>query len=268
MMENTKISAEVVSDLNRIIKFLAKRDISSIEQRALKDSFNIEKVDLIILLGNSITYTLNVASYAFKNGIADKLMIVGGIGHSTSYLVANVYNNPLYKDTETSGLPEADIFKSILIRHLGMLEKDIIIENKSTNCGSNAVEALRVLKENNMYPKSIILTQDPTMQLRSHASFTKVWNSEKNVQFISYAPFIPLLELRDNNLYFSDNSIDGIWDLDRFLSLLLGEIPRLNDSKDGYGPNGKGFISHVDIPDDIFTAYENVTQIFSKFCNR
>ncbi len=34
----------------------------------------------------------------------------------------------------------------------------------------------------------------------------------------------------------------------RYLALLLGELPRLLDNAQGYGPNGKGFITHVDFP--------------------
>lgn len=47
----------------------------------------------------------------------------------------------------------------------------------------------------------------------------------------------------------------GVWDLDRYLSLLLGEIPRLRDGPSGYGPRGKGFIEHVDIPPEVEEAH-------------
>lgn len=35
----------------------------------------------------------------------------------------------------------------------------------------------------------------------------------------------------------------------------MGEIPRLRDDENGYGPNGKNFIAHVNIPDEIKEAY-------------
>lgn len=37
-------------------------------------------------------------------------------------------------------------------------------------------------------------------------------------------------------------------------SLLWGEIPRLTDDADGYGPRGKNFIAHVDIPTEVRAA--------------
>lgn len=50
----------------------------------------------------------------------------------------------------------------------------------------------------------------------------------------------------------------GVWDVERYLSLLLGEIPRLRD--DGYGPAGKNFIDHVDIPASAEAAWDRLSQ--------
>lgn len=47
-----------------------------------------------------------------------------------------------------------------------------------------------------------------------------------------------------------------MWDIDRYLTLLLGEIPRLSDRSDGYGPLGKNYIAHVDIPARVTAAFE------------
>lgn len=50
-----------------------------------------------------------------------------------------------------------------------------------------------------------------------------------------------------------------LWVMDRFVDLVLGEIPRLRDDADGYGPRGRGFIGHVEIPIDIEQAWGIVT---------
>ena len=47
-----------------------------------------------------------------------------------------------------------------------------------------------------------------------------------------------------------------MWNMDRYLELLMGEIPRLRDDRQGYGPNGQGFIAHVDIPESVQKADE------------
>jgi hypothetical protein len=51
------------------------------------------------------------------------------------------------------------------------------------------------------------------------------------------------------------SEVQGVWGVERFLSLLLGEIPRLRDAPGGYGPRGSGFIDHVDIPEEVETAW-------------
>ena len=47
-----------------------------------------------------------------------------------------------------------------------------------------------------------------------------------------------------------------MWPVDRFTSLLMGEIKRLADTPDGYGPNGKNFLAHIDILADVQQAYQ------------
>ncbi|EIY0006856.1 YdcF family protein, partial [Salmonella enterica] len=49
---------------------------------------------------------------------------------------------------------------------------------------------------------------------------------------------------------------EGIWTVARYLSLIAGELPRLRDDETGYGPRGKDFIIHVDIPRDVETAWQ------------
>ncbi len=38
----------------------------------------------------------------------------------------------------------------------------------------------------------------------------------------------------------------------------MGEIPRLTDDANGYGPNGKGFIAHVDISNRVLKAFNEL----------
>jgi len=44
--------------------------------------------------------------------------------------------------------------------------------------------------------------------------------------------------------------------VERYLSLVLGELPRLRDDINGYGPLGRDFIVHVDIPAEVETAWQ------------
>ena len=104
-----------------------------------------------------------------------------------------------------------------------------------------------------------MLIQDPTMQLRSYASFYK-YLKDRNTIIINYSPFIPEL---DGNMNFINKNVDGIWDITRYLDLISGEIPRLRDDNKGYGPNGKNFIAHIDIPSDILEKYNELINIIT-----
>lgn len=254
-----------VEDLNEIIKFLARQDINSLSKAELVKKYNIEQVDLLILLGNSIPNIAMEAAKAYKSGIAKKIMIVGGIGHSTQELRDNI--NKKYPDIETVGKPEADIITELLEQEFNIKTEDIIIENKSTNCGENARNALQVIKENNYSPKTVLLMQDPTMQQRIDACFNKEWKDE-DVTFINYAAFVPYLKETNGELEFISNDIWGIWDMNRYLSLIMGEIPRLLDNKDGYGPKGRGFIVHVEIPNNLLKAYDRLKVDYNNFIRK
>jgi hypothetical protein len=47
--------------------------------------------------------------------------------------------------------------------------------------------------------------------------------------------------------------------MERFLALILGEIKRLRDDQDGYGPRGRNFLPHVEIPAPVIESYERVS---------
>lgn len=54
-----------------------------------------------------------------------------------------------------------------------------------------------------------------------------------------------------------------MWDKDRYIELLMGEIPRLKDDSEGYGPHGRNFIAHVDIPVEVENAFLYLQQHLS-----
>ncbi|MFD2245712.1 YdcF family protein [Pontibacter ruber] len=202
---------------NTIISFLAKRDVESLTRAALVEKYGLEQVDLLILLGNSSLYVAEQAALAYINGLAKDLMICGGIGHSTHYLAANVKQHERYHTLDVTDRPEADILKDVLVKYWGIPESEIMLENRSTNCGGNAVEAGKVLEKLQKVPQSILLMQDPVLQRRSQASFGKVWQKHSQVQFISYAAFVPLLKLENQNLVFANSAHAEFCSIARFL---------------------------------------------------
>ncbi|MGV8984091.1 hypothetical protein [Clostridium sp.] len=102
------------------------------------------------------------------------------------------------------------------------------------------------------------------MQLRTHASFLKQWNEEETL-FISYSPFIPQLKVSEKSDGYLNSDIPGLWAKDRFIDLIMGEIPRLSDDANRYGPKGKGFISHVDIPKEVLNSYQRLLTYYKEY---
>ena len=118
------------------------------------------------------------------------------------------------------------------------------MEGESTNCGDNAVRTRALLDRLGLRPRTLALIQDPTMQRRSAASFAAVF---PGARIFCAPPFRPTPESAP--LYGSR---------ERLLSLALGEIPRLRDDENGYGPRGRGFIGHVDIPEAVEAAWRRL----------
>ena len=77
------------------------------------------------------------------------------------------------------------------------------------------------------------------MQHRMEAGLRKYVNND--VQIINYATYSVKVTEKDNFLFY-ENDIPGMWDMERYISLLMGEIPRLSDNEKGYGPEGKRFL--------------------------
>lgn len=62
-----------------------------------------------------------------------------------------------------------------------------------------------------------------------------------------------------------NKQINGLLPKDRFIDLIMVEIPRLKDDSNGYGPNGKGFISHVYILEEVLASYERLLSYYKEY---
>ena len=82
-----------------------------------------------------------------------------------------------------------------------------------------------------------------------------------DIRCLNYAACRAEVVVQDNTLAYAQN-IHGMWDIDRYVNLLMGEIPRLTDDADGYGPRGKNFIAHVDVPTEVRAAYAALQPVY------
>jgi len=248
----------MTDDLNLIASYLARRDLASLVLKSGQ-----EPADALVLLGSSLPGTTRVAAEAISNGIARQIVISGGLGHSTQGLCEQVKKHPVFRIVKTDGRAEADIFADILTQVFAIDPTFIVIENRSTNCGSNATECKALVDCLEGQFERMILVQDPTMQRRTHACFERVWKRSESSVFESFAPFVPTVKRSDSGELEVIGDEDGVWPFERFVSLVLGEIVRLRDDEHGYGPNGKNFIDHVEVPQEILNAYDRVASHYS-----
>lgn len=241
---------KIAGCINTLGTFCGKRDIPFLTREELKRKYGMEQTDVMVLFGGSILCGGDVLAEAMKAQVAAKYIIVGGAGHTTETL--RIKMHAAFPEITTKGLPEAEIFEEYLETRYG-LHADFL-ECHSTNCGNNITYLLELLKEHHISCSSIILAQDATMQHRMEAGLRKY---APDMEIINYAVYDAKVVLKGSEPVF-EKEIWGMWDMDRYINLLMGEIARLSDDCDGYGPKGKNFIAHVDIPAQILEAFSEL----------
>ena len=258
-------SLQIAADLNCVAGFLAADDFHDrpIAPATMQDVLGVPVADVLVLLGNSVLHTAEHAFAAMRNGVARHLLISGGRGHSTRFLYESLAEAPAYRVVESAGRAEADLLGELATRFAGIPPDLITLETESSNCGENAQYSFAVLQKSGIAANHIILVQDPTMQLRSSAGFRKVWgDAGVPLLLANYPTFVPEVRVESGGLVFGVPDVKGLWPMERFVSLVLGEIPRLRDDANGYGPRGRGYIEHVEIPDAVLAAHARLADRF------
>lgn len=240
--------------VNTIANFCAPRDLAALTQQAVQTAIHAPQADVMVLFGGSILAGGDVLAEAIHNKIAHTYVIVGGAGHTTETLRQRVHAE--YPSIETADLPEAEVFQRYL-RTVHGCEADLL-ETASTNCGNNISYLLDLLRAHDVPCRSIILTQDATMQRRMAAGLAKM---APEIRCLNYAAYRAEVVVHDNTLTYAQN-IHGMWDVDRYVNLLMGEVPRLTDDANGYGPCGKNFIAHVDVPAEVRAAHAALQPVY------
>lgn len=248
------MESKIADAINTLGDFCGKRDVSELSQEKLSEKYNIECADVMVLFGGSILAGGDVLARAMKDKIAKKYIIVGGAGHTTETLRQKVHQE--YPQIETAGLPEAEVFQKY-IQSVYDCEADYL-EKESTNCGNNITYLLKLLQENHITARNIILSQDASMQNRMDAGLRKY---AKDIKIINYAAYSAKVIQSGMELSY-EREIHGMWTIERYVNLLMGEIPRLTDDINGYGPKGKNFIAHVDIPEKVKVAFEELKCVY------
>jgi uncharacterized SAM-binding protein YcdF (DUF218 family) len=254
---------QLAADINRIGAWLAQDDFAGEGPGAEL----LREIDVIALLGNQVIATLTAACQLAQRSPSAALVFSGGVGHSTRLLYENLVRSPyapLVRDgVVRETMAEGEMYAAVAERFFQIPLRQIRVENQSRNSGENCRFSQRMLCEAGRPQQRILILQDPTMQRRS----VLTWAREAEtaglgaVQILSYVPFVPRVECgADGKLRFPASQPTETWTMERFLALIMGEIRRLHDDENGYGPKGQGFLPHVDIPVAVLESHERLSR--------
>jgi uncharacterized SAM-binding protein YcdF (DUF218 family) len=188
----------------------------------------LSHADVILVLCSHDTGVARRGAELFLAGWAPLLMFSGGLGSITRHLWQ---------------APEADQFAEIAAG-MGVPREKILIENRSTNTGENVLFSRQRLAQNGIDPQTFIVVQKPYMERRSYATFRKLWPDK---QLIVTSPRVSFDE------YLASYSNETLTRED-VVSIMVGDLQRIRLYP------ARGFQIHQDIPDDIWTAYEELVQ--------
>lgn len=186
----------------------------------------LKKADMIFVL---CSYDLRVAERAaqvWHEGLAPLVTISGG-GHLKG----------LTGDWERS---EAEEFADVMKRK-GVPREKMLLETKSENTGDNAKLSLELWREKGLDPKVLIAVQKPFMERRTYATL-KVWMPDKEIMVTS------------PQLSFEAWVAGGDVDRKQTMDIIVGDLYRIKEYPT------RRFQIHQDIPDDVWSAHEYLTE--------
>ena len=247
-------TAKIAEAVNILGDFCGLRDIDELTTAALEAKYHIPRVDVAVLFGGSILSGGDVFAEIMKNQLAEKYVIVGGAGHTTETLRKKMAAC-LGRDVSSDAC-EAELFNEYLQDKHG-LSADYL-EKESTNCGNNITFLLSLLEREKLPHDSVLMVQDATMQRRMEAG----WRHHAGAGLVvNYAAYKVKVTGSEKGLVYEEEPA-GMWNMDRYVELLMGDAQRLQDTPDGYGPKGKNFIAHVNMPFEVKEAFRYLQKFY------
>jgi uncharacterized SAM-binding protein YcdF (DUF218 family) len=188
----------------------------------------LSRADAILALCSHDTVVAERAAQLFLEGWAPLLIFAGGLGAITKHLWSE---------------PEADQFARIAVG-MGVPERCILKENRSTNTGENVLFTRQMLAARGIEPRAFILVQKPYMERRTYATFRKVWPGPD--VFVTS----PRFSLDEYLTRYSHETLSP----DDVVSIMVGDLQRIHVYPD------KGFQIPQEIPDDVWAAYQELVR--------
>ncbi|MCM3869675.1 MAG: YdcF family protein [Pyrinomonadaceae bacterium] len=188
----------------------------------------LSQADVILVLCSHDIRVAERGAQLFHAKWAPLLIFSGGLGTITK----DIWDEP-----------EADQFAEIAVG-LGVPKDKILIENQSSNTGENILFTRQLLAEKNLDPVRFILVQKPYMERRSFATFRKLWPEKEVIVTSPQVSFDAYLRHYASKYLTRDDVI----------SIMVGDLQRIKLYPE------KGFQIYQKIPDDVWSAYEELVQ--------
>jgi uncharacterized SAM-binding protein YcdF (DUF218 family) len=188
----------------------------------------LERADTILVLCSHDKKVAERGAQLFLEGWAPLLIFSGGLGVITSRIWSKT---------------EAEQFAEIAIQS-GVPSEKILVENQSTNTGENILFTKRLLAQKQIDPRKFILVQKPYMERRSFATFKRFWPEK---ELVVTSPQVSFDEYLDN---YANRELSS----DDVIAIMVGDLQRIKLYPD------KGFQIHQEIPEEIWSAYEELVK--------
>ncbi|MFD2522402.1 YdcF family protein [Emticicia soli] len=192
----------------------------------------LKKADCIFVLGSHDPSVADYAAQLYNEGFASYIIFSGGVVR------------PIGELRNTEPKSEAEAFFDIAVRH-GVPAEAILLENAATNTGENFIFTKKLLKDRKLNFNSFILIQKPYMIRRTYATAM--------VQFKEYDFVVSALPDTYDS-YLTRCLKEGI-SKERVISNMTGDLQRLKIYP------AKGFLIPMEIPDEVWTAYEQLLML-------
>lgn len=190
-----------------------------------------EHADLMLVLGS---HDLRVPKYAaelYRDGLASRVIISGGIAHNDDLLKTN------WEKTE------AETFADVMLEN-GVPKDRIVLETAAKNTGDNFALSRKVLESNSIDFASVLVVTKPYMERRAFATGAKQWPDKKIIVSSPPCSFDEYF-----GTYVNETSPEDI------LNIMMGDFQRI----DIYGR--KGFQTPQEIPASVWEAFNRLKEL-------
>jgi uncharacterized SAM-binding protein YcdF (DUF218 family) len=188
-----------------------------------------QKADVIVGFGNFNTDIARRAAELYHQGYAPKILFTGGLGRNTEGLLPE---------------PEAVRFARVAMES-GVPERDIILEEKSTNTKENIEFTRKKLQELKLPHGHILGVHQPFMERRIAAAMGVYW---PELKFSVTSPQVTIPE------YLSRAREQGVSE-NASISVIVGDFQRM----ELYAKLGYQLPQHI--PEEAWTAFHQLVKL-------